>query len=733
MPTLNLFNFGPNSINLSSLFNRNNDSNNNQNIENNGDQKIISPVADTPNSTAATSNATTTSNNNNNNNNTGSSRSGNSGLLGSVLTGRKMAFNITIIGIAAYFAYSKLNQDNSCTNNSTITSQSLEFLKNIHETSCAIVYSLAPNLLLSSCATIPTLPKVDAINNSSGSCSSAEPITIDSKNPEAYPFIDTTVLPLGHYPMRLIHTNDVHAHYDQFGPGGGDCSEEEIAAGKCYGGAPRLKYVVDQLRAAADSDRHKSLLVDAGDQFQGTMFFNYYYGKAGSQVLNTLGYEAMTLGNHEFDEGLNVLSEFVALLQFPMVSANVDIEFEELASQLVPYSIIKRHNLALIGVTTPETAELARNTTFVTFNNPVPIINRLAKEIKEKHGINRIIVLSHMGYQADIDLAKTLDPGVSLIIGGHSHSYLSPDPENDPEKSEGRYPTIIENNTDKSWRTFVVQSKKWGEYVGYLDLVFDPNGALTDLTGGKPIRLTQDIPQDPVIRKMIDDLRRPFDEEGRRVVGIASDDFKELSRLLNSEMPIGHMTSDAYVELCDNNPDVYSESSIVAGIFNSGGVRSGLYKGNVTVNDAIAIMPFSSLVAAVNITGEQLIKSVGQVLRDNTSIRPDSGLVASTLQLAGLKASFKVDQDTGKNVLEQLLIKNSNTTWTPVDMSKQYTIATFDFLAEGKDNMFYKDEVYKLPEYVVCGKPASAIIEHISRNSPISVKDYSNNRIILVS
>ncbi|KAJ1915116.1 hypothetical protein H4219_004482 [Mycoemilia scoparia] len=569
-----------------------------------------------------------------------------------------------------------------------------------------------------------------------------------------YPFVDTSkLLSSEHYALRLIHTNDIHAHYDEFGPGGGDCSEEEVKTGKCFGGAPRLKYVIDLLRASADYSsgiENNSVLVDAGDQFQGTMFFRYHRDQAAAKVMNALGYEAMTLGNHEFDEELEVLSSFMSMLNFPVVSANINAtQYPDIQKHILPYTIIERHSLAIVGFTTPDTAKYSKSGSNIVFDDPVPIINNLIKKIKSKHhGVNRIIALSHMGYKEDLKVASRLDPGISLIVGGHSHTYLSADPEKENdgiEKPEGSYPTIIENAKDRQWKTLVVQSKKWGEYVGYIDLIFDSKGALmTELTKGQPIHLTLDIPQNPEIRTMIDQLRVPFDEEGKKVVGVAEDTFHELERLIDSEQPIGRLVSDAYVEQCKSNLETSTMMyhKISGGMFNSGGVRSGLRQGNVTVNDVIGIMPFYNDIVVFNITGEDIIYSINRVLETNTFIRPND-VVASTLQVSGLMFNFTTSYESGNFEIDTIVISNvdysdnngyeegkDSLKWVPIENEKIYTFVSLDFLVEGKDGIFHYKNLDTYPKYVACGTPTEAIRSHISRNSPITNRMYGGNRIL---
>ncbi|KAJ1914750.1 hypothetical protein H4219_004658, partial [Mycoemilia scoparia] len=536
------------------------------------------------------------------------------------------------------------------------------------------------------------------------------------------------------YPIRLIHTNDVHAHYDAFGLGGGDCSEKEIETGLCFGGAPRLKYIINKLREQANG-LDGSMLVDAGDQFQGTLFFRHHKGYAGAKVMNNIGYDAMTLGNHEFDEGPEVLSDFISQLNFPVVSSNIDASrHETLHSQILPYTIIERHNLAIVGFTTESAENTSKPGPKVKISDPVPIINDLVRQLKSQ-GINKIIALSHMGYSVDLEIAKRLDPGVSLLVGGHSHTFLTTDHDAENvgnSKSQGRYPTIVENESDPDWKTYVIQSKKWGEYISYLDLVYDKStGMLNNLTTGQPIRTEYDIPEDQELRNIVDELRVPFDREGKVIVGYATEMFNEVERLIDSEQATGRLVCDAYTELCRNNPEVTKDTPIIpAGLFYTGGIRSGIREGKITVSDVISIMPFENLVVAFNVTGKVLIDTFKKNLKETTFIM-EGDIIASVLQMSGLKAHFMYNPETNEKTLESLMIAKDNeqNSWEPVDESRVYTIASMDYIVEGGDDFYEFPQDQGEPKYIICGYPTDALKAHIIKNSPISPNMYGENRL----
>ncbi|KAJ2906661.1 hypothetical protein GGI21_004010, partial [Coemansia aciculifera] len=263
--------------------------------------------------------------------------------------------------------------------------------------------------------------------------------------------------------LRIIHTNDLHAHYSPFNKYGSDCSADDIVQGGCYGGAARLATTIDRLRR----DHPNSLLLDAGDQAQGTLFYTIGKFNTTIKVMNWLKYDAMCIGNHEFDDGPSLLATFFSKLSFPAICANIDMTRNpRLAHVVKPYVVIEKYQLGLIGYITNTTGSISSAGPTLSFTDPVPAVNRYVQELRQK-GITRIIAVSHNGYHEDMDVAARTY-GLDMIVGGHSHTYLALN-ASEPGAG-GAYPTAVTNLEGKM--TYVVQAKAWGEYVGYVDVEF---------------------------------------------------------------------------------------------------------------------------------------------------------------------------------------------------------------------------------------------------------------------
>ncbi|KAG7127441.1 hypothetical protein HYQ45_012631 [Verticillium longisporum] len=214
----------------------------------------------------------------------------------------------------------------------------------------------------------------------------------------------------GNFNMSFFHINDVHAHLDEFSSSGTDCTRPERG---CFGGYARVKHAIDELRPQYEN----SLFLDAGDEFQGTLFYTFYKGEKIAETVNQLGFDAMTLGNHEFDGGDDELGEFLLNLTFPVLSANIVSTHPALNKTILPYKIYEKHGVAVIGCTTQTTANVANPGPGTEFLDVVSSVQRAIDEIHATTDIKRIVALTHIGYTDDQALAAATT-GLSLIMGG---------------------------------------------------------------------------------------------------------------------------------------------------------------------------------------------------------------------------------------------------------------------------------------------------------------------------
>lgn len=310
----------------------------------------------------------------------------------------------------------------------------------------------------------------------------------------------------GHYNISFYHINDVHAHLDEFSASGADCPRKKAG---CRGGYARVRTAVQESRPCHPD----SLFLNAGDEFQGTMFFTYYGGEKIAATLNQMGIDGMTLGNHEWDKGDDYLGEFLENLTFPIISANVASSNDKLNRTIKPFHIYEQYQLAVIGVTTETTPSISKPGNGTTFADPVKSVQATIDLIRSTTNITRIAALTHIGYEEDQRLARETT-GLYLIMGGHSHTKLGTD-----QGSAGAYPTIVENK--EGHEVFVVTAWRWGEQLGYIDVVYDDDGRILAYHGA-PIQLTNTTTQDPDLQRQINEWRVPFAEYAAEVIGDSS-------------------------------------------------------------------------------------------------------------------------------------------------------------------------------------------------------------------
>ena len=227
------------------------------------------------------------------------------------------------------------------------------------------------------------------------------------------------------YELTIMHTNDVHGHHEPQRNGDG--------------GAARQATVVNQIRAEGGNN----LLLDGGDRFTGTLFHVQHRGQDSVQIMNAIGYDAMALGNHEFDDGEEILAAFVTGLNFPALSANTDFSEEPLLAGLVKPSVtleVGGDQIGIIGLVTPETDILSKPSDAIVFDSDLIGVTQNEVDKLTAEGVNKIILLTHIGYGADVAVAQGVS-GVDVVVGGHTNTFLS----NQYAGALGEYPTVLES------------------------------------------------------------------------------------------------------------------------------------------------------------------------------------------------------------------------------------------------------------------------------------------------
>ena len=453
------------------------------------------------------------------------------------------------------------------------------------------------------------------------------------------------------YSLTILHTNDFHDRFEPISKYDSGCSAEDNDAGECFGGVARMVTAVTEARARSNN----VILVDGGDQFQGTLFYTYYKGAMTAEFMNQLGYDAMTVGNHEFDDGPEVLRGLIDAVDFPVLMSNADISGEELLSGAIEKStIIERggERIGLIGLTPQNTNELASPGPNVIFSAPAEAVQAEVDRL-EAEGVNKIIVLSHSGYNVDIAIAQATT-GVDVIVGGHSHTLLG-----DFEDAAGPYPTMVGD-------TAIVQARSYGKYLGELNVTFDDDGVITEASGA-PVTIDGTVAEDAAAKDRVAELAIPLEEIRNRVVAETADVLtgdRTICRVMECSM--GNLIADAML-------DRVADQGIVIALQNSGGIRADIDAGEVTMGEVLTVLPFQNTLSTFQISGATLMEAL-----ENSASQIEDGS-GRFLQVAGMTLTVDLSMDPGSRISDVMV------GGAPIDPAATYGVVSNNFVRNGGD------------------------------------------------
>ncbi len=512
----------------------------------------------------------------------------------------------------------------------------------------------------------------------------------------ASPALLNVVAQESRFSLRILHTNDHHAHLEPVKYGD-----------RLLGGIARRRTLIDQIRAENKTNQEPLLLLDAGDIFQGTLYFNQYLGQADLDFYNALAYDAGTIGNHEFDRGQQVLADFIAKAKFPIISANIDIAPESpLYGKVRPWHIlnIKGEKIGLFGLTTPDTAILASVGDGVKFTDPIAAARTSVQKLKQQ-GINKIIALTHIGFEDDVILAQKV-PDIDIIIGAHSHT-----PVGNIPNANHPYPLVEKNGTKEP--VLVVTDWEWGKYLGDLSVSFDRTGKLI-AWAGKPHAIEASIKPNQEFVDKLKAYAAPIEALRQKIIGkslVALDGDRVKMR--TSETALGNLIADAILAKTKGD-------RVQVALINAGGIRNGLPLGDITMGNVLEVLPFGNTITRVELTGNQL----KEALESGVSMAERGE--GRFPQVAGIRFVWDVKLPAGKRVTK-VEVRDASGKFQLLNPNQVYKVATNNFLASGGDGYRVFAEGKNLLEtgYLL----SDAIAEYISASSPIQVT--TENRIVL--
>lgn len=440
------------------------------------------------------------------------------------------------------------------------------------------------------------------------------------------------------FTLTVFHVNDTHSRI-----------EPAMVGGKEFGGMARLSTLAQRIRKSEPN----VLFLHAGDAFQGTLYYNVYKGTADGLVLSMLGIDAMALGNHEFDDGPEGLLPFTRQVGFPLLCSNIDFSKEpDLQKRIEPWRILKvgRDRVGVIGVMTPDLPFIANMGPNLAMTDLDAAI-RSSIEALKKQRINKIILLSHVGYELDRELA-TRHPELDIIVGGHSHSYLGNLAIQGFPAPMGSYPEVIGS-------TMIVQAWEWAKVAGLLQVDFDRSGRISKIKKATPIPVDDTITPDPRIETVVTALRKPIQALQNQPVGNTTSGITRDG----TEKPMGNLIADAQLAAAQ-------QQKAVIALMNPGGIRASIEPGTITYGEVISVQPFNNTLVVIDLTGAELLACLEIGAANNRILQVSRGM------------SYEVDLGlaAGSRVVRASL------NGVPISPGTTYRVVVNSFLSKGGDN-----------------------------------------------
>ena len=534
--------------------------------------------------------------------------------------------------------------------------------------------------------------------------------------------------------VNLLHINDSHSHLDEestklmLETSAGKREEIQVS----NGGFARVAALINTL---ASSEKNP-IKIHSGDAITGDLYFTLKEGEAEADLMNTVCFDTLTLGNHEFDNTDAGLQKFIGFLndkgncknKTQVLSANVEFGKTSPLYQtdlVKPYTIMEKEGqkIALIGLTIAnKTKNASRPNQDTVFKDEIVTAQKYIDQLKQQ-GINKIIVQSHLGYGLEKDLATKLS-GVDVIVGGDSHTLLADAKlKNYGISPEGDYPTTLKNKDGD--QVCVVQAWQYAYVVGQLKVNFDANGKIEACTGKANVligddfkRTAKDAPA--LMSTELDSIKRDIESSNAlRIVQPDAtalnilDPYKVAKNLLGKEKVaiandnlclrrVPGMTKDtsrsSLGDVCNKSDFINQHGGdvqqLVAEAFlqqgkkyfnadisiqNGGGVRIDLPQGDITVEKIYTVLPFKNTLVQLKATGQEikavLEDAMDAVTRNNTGSYPYAG---------GLQWDVDLTQAKGQRV-SNLQVRNAQGQYQPLNLNQTYQVITINFLADGQD------------------------------------------------
>ncbi|THH37116.1 multifunctional 2',3'-cyclic-nucleotide 2'-phosphodiesterase/5'-nucleotidase/3'-nucleotidase [Aliishimia ponticola] len=467
------------------------------------------------------------------------------------------------------------------------------------------------------------------------------------------------------YTLHIIHINDLHSRIEPVSKYDSTCGAEDDAEGKCFGGVARVATKINELRDELTAAGENVLVMDAGDQFQGSLMYTTYKGEVEAEMMERIGFDVMAVGNHEFDDGPEALSAFVDKVSFPVISGNLDVTASNvLAGKIDDHIVLEAggEKIGIVSALATDTVDTSSPGPNVKFEDEITALKADVAAL-EAEGVNKIIALTHVGLPADMMIAEAV-PGIDAVVGGHSHTYLSAT----DKKRQGAYPTYV--SQEDGTLVPIVQAYAYSKYVGHLVLTFADDGSLLDASGDT-ILLDASVAKDEAISARVAELAGPIEELKSKVIG-ATDTSIEGAREVcrTAECPMGNLVADAML-------DRVKDQGVSIAIQNGGGLRASIDAGEITMGEVLTVLPFQNTLSTFEVTGAEILEALENGVSQVEEVK------GRFPQVAGMTFTWDPSAPAGSRIVDVMVAEGDG--FVPLDAEKTYGVVTNNYVRNGGD------------------------------------------------
>ncbi|MFI0396277.1 bifunctional metallophosphatase/5'-nucleotidase [Paracoccus sp. p1-h21] len=499
------------------------------------------------------------------------------------------------------------------------------------------------------------------------------------------------------YRLHILHINDLHSRIESINKYDSTCDAEGEEKGECFGGIARVASKIRELRDGLKAEGENVVVLDAGDQYQGSLFYSTYKGKDTVEFMNAIGFDAMAVGNHEFDDGPEGLALLASGVKFPVISGNLDLSQSNVLKDIVGDKLVlevgdqKIGIISALAMDTPETSSPGKS---VIFKDDLDSLKADAAALADE-GVNKVIALTHEGYKRDQVIAAEV-PGVDVVVGGHSHTLLS----NDDEAAEGPYPTMV--NGSDGVGVPVVQAYAYGKYLGHLVVTFDDEGKVIKAEG-QPILLDASVTPDEKMLARITEMAKPIEELKTRIVANTTAEIgADRTECRAKECQMGSLVADAMLDRVRNQ-------GIQIAIQNGGGLRAAIDAGPVSMGEVISVLPFQNTLSTFWLSGAGVVTAL-----ENGASQMEEG-AGRFAQVAGLKYTVDPAAAPGQRISDVMVADGEQ--WVPIDPAAEYGVVSNNYMRGGGDGYaVFANEARKA--YDFGPDLADVLAEYLAKKGP---------------